>query len=137
MSDEQKRLSAEDAVAAIQQALAMSHSPHRITIRISNPGGLTAHQTVDATAIYRGFDWQAGQLVVEPSRPLTWLTPEDVEAIRESAKKGQSWHAYQREKHHCERLSEALGVKVTTILGALREIKNLREAVTRDSPPPP
>jgi hypothetical protein len=128
VNEERKTLKAEDALAAIQRQIAMSHRDHRLTIRISNPGGLTAHQTVDAAAIHGGFDWEAGQLVIEPAKPLTWLTPEDVAAIHESMKKGQSWHAYQREKHHCERLSEALGVKVTTILGALREIEKLRKS---------
>jgi hypothetical protein len=132
--NEQKHLSAEDAVAAIQRAQSLSHRGYRLTVRVSNPGGLTAHQTVNATAIHAGFDWQAGQMVIETEQPLTWLTPEQVEAIHKSAKEGQSWHAYQREKNHCERLSEALGVKVTSILGALAEIEKLRESAPHSNP---
>jgi hypothetical protein len=73
---------------------------YRFTIRISNPGGLTAHQTIDASGMYFGFDWENGQMVIEPSIPLTTLTPEQLVQLGESARKGQSWHAYEVDKKH-------------------------------------
>jgi hypothetical protein len=78
----------------------------RLTIGIQNPGGLTAHQTVDVEAIHMGFDWTAGQAIIQPARPLTWLTPEQVEDITKSVRAGGSWHAYEREKKLRARIAE-------------------------------
>lgn len=86
-------------------ALLNLHLPHnaenaRITIRIQNPGGLTAHQTVDAVRAGFGIDWEARQLVIMPRQMLTTLTPEQLEELAASARAGQSWHAYQAHKKH-------------------------------------
>jgi hypothetical protein len=70
----------------------------RLTVSVRNVGGLTAHQTVEVKSIGAGFDWTAGQVLIEPARPLTWLTPEQVEDITKSVRAGGSWHAYEREK---------------------------------------
>jgi hypothetical protein len=79
--------------------------PFRLAIRISNPGGLTAHQTVEVSQVCVGFDWEAGKLIFEPAQPLTPLTAEQVEAISQSVRQGQSWHAYEREKALRERIA--------------------------------
>ena len=70
----------------------------RITIRIKNPGGLCNSQTVDAVGANFGFDWEHGQLIIEPAVPLTKLTQEQLADITESVRKGQSWHSYQDHK---------------------------------------
>lgn len=70
----------------------------RLTIRKNNPGGLVAHQTTEVTGIYEGFDWESGQMIIEPARPLTELSPEQVDAIAKSVREGSSWHAVEREK---------------------------------------
>ena len=93
------RLSAEDAIAYIERQQKMhSHRDWRLTIAISNPGGLTAHQTVEVKAIEAGFDWTAGQLILRPAAPLSRLTAEQVADVTKSVRAGSSWHAYEREK---------------------------------------
>jgi hypothetical protein len=77
-----------------------------LVVRKTNPGGLTAHQTTEVKAIYAGFDWEAGKVVIEPARPLTELSPEQVEAIQKSVRAGGSWHAYEREKKLRARIAE-------------------------------
>lgn len=76
----------------------------RLTVRIANPGGLSAHQTVDVTALYAGFDWEKGRVVLETAQPLTVLSREQLEELRQSARKGLSWHAYRRERVREERV---------------------------------
>jgi len=78
----------------------------RLTIRKHNPGGLTAHQTTEVQGIYAGFDWQAGQVVIEPAKPLTELSPEQVSAIEKSVRAGGSWHAYEAQKKLRARIKE-------------------------------
>lgn len=94
-----KRLSLTEAMALMTRFQERdAHRAMRLTVRINNPGGLIPHQTVDVQQIYAGFDWLAGQLILEPAQPLTPLTAEQVEAIHQSVRESQSWHAYQREK---------------------------------------
>lgn len=101
------RVSLEQAVEFLQRAQAAQGSrDFRLTVRKHNPGGLTAHQTTDVQAMYVGFDWQAGQIILEPARPLTELTAEQVEAIVQSVRDGNSWHAYQRDKRLRDEISE-------------------------------
>lgn len=94
------------AIEHLQRIQAMDGSrPWRLVVRSkTNPGGLTAHQTTEVQAIHAGIDWQAGQVIIEPAKPLTELTLERVEAIQQSARQGASWHAYQREKRLRERI---------------------------------
>ena len=102
-----KRVSAVDALAVIQRAQKLHPGQEwRLTVAISNPGGLSAHQTVEVEAMYSGFDWTAGQIIVQPSLPLSMLTPEQVAAVVESVRKGSSWHAYQRDRKSHARIKE-------------------------------
>lgn len=118
--------------AAIEQLERIAARPPRpamrLVVRISNPGGLSGHQTVDATAIHAGFDWEAGRVVIETAKPLCAVTQEDLQAIRKSVAAGQSWHAYQVEKRRLEQLATALGVPVTSFEAAMAEIAKLRGA---------
>ena len=78
----------------------------RLTIRKSNPGGLSGHQTTDVVSLHRGIDWEGGQVIITPAAPLTELTQEQVDAIMTSVRKGGSWHAYQREEKLRARIKE-------------------------------
>lgn len=105
---EAKRFSADAAVAYIERMQKLHSSREwRLTVAICNPGGLTAHQTVEIETIEQGFDWTAGQLIVKPSLPLSMLTPEQVADITKSVRAGGSWHAYEREKKHRAELKAA------------------------------
>lgn len=83
---------------------------HEVRIVVHAPGSLGGTPSVGLSArgIQVGFDWDNGKLLLNPEFPLTRLTPEDVAAIHESVKKGQSWHAYQAHKKTTEKHSEQL-----------------------------
>jgi hypothetical protein len=81
--------------------------PMRLTIRKHNPGGMSGHGTTEVESIAAGFDWTAGQVIVYPAKPLTELTPEQVEAIEKSVRAGSSWHAYEAQKKLRERALKA------------------------------
>lgn len=78
-----------------------------IKIIIHSPGSIGATPSVEVEAIHPGFDWDAGQVMIYPAQPLTTLTPEQVNDITESVRKGQSWHAYQTYKKHKVQLENA------------------------------
>ena len=104
--DTQTEVSVEQAIALLQRSHDLLRRPLRLTIRKCNPGGLTAHQTVDVKGIHPGIDWEGSQVVIEPVRPLTELTPEQVEAVMQSVRMGSSWHAYEREKKYRAKFKE-------------------------------
>lgn len=107
MSTENTQYSLEAAIETLQRI--KEHScgrPWQIVVRTHNPGALSGGQTSDVQGIYAGFDWEAGQVIVTPVKPLTELTPEQVQAITKSVREGQSWHAYQAQKKLRERIDE-------------------------------
>ncbi|WP_137887559.1 hypothetical protein [Pseudomonas sp. 2FE] len=75
-----------------------SRRPMKLVIPILKPGMIGGTPCVEVKYINPGFDWDQGKLMLVADQPLTTLSPEDVEAIRFSASKGQSWHAEQRNK---------------------------------------
>ena len=101
------RLSLETAIEQLQR-IENEHSyrPWRLVIRKTNPGGMSGHQTTEVQGIYVGFDHEAGRVVIQPAKPLTELSPEQVEAIQKSVREGGSWHAEQRENKLRERIAE-------------------------------
>ncbi len=76
-------------------------------IIIHSPGSIGATPSVEVESIQVGFDWDAGQVLIYPSQPLTTLTPEQVADITASARKGQSWHAFEAYKKHKAQLDNA------------------------------
>jgi D-serine deaminase-like pyridoxal phosphate-dependent protein len=118
------------AIEQLAQIKAQANRPMRVVIRRNNPGGMSGHQTTEVGGIHAGFDWEAGRVILEPVKPMTELTPEDVAAIRKSVAQGQSWHAYQLDNRRLAQLSEALGVQVTTFADAVECIKQLRASAT-------
>lgn len=101
MSETEKKWTLGDLLALYMPARA---EDKRLSVRIQNPGGLTAHQTVGVSHAGFGIDWQGNELVLTPDTPLTTLSPSDLEDLRKSAKEGQSWHAYQAYKEQHERI---------------------------------
>jgi hypothetical protein len=101
-----KRTSLSEALLALQRIESLgSGRDWRLAVRISNPGGFTSNQTVEVDGLHAGFDWEAGQVIIEPARPLTILTQEQLADITKSVRAGGSWHAFQREKKNMERIA--------------------------------
>uniref|UniRef100_A0AAU6W2I7 Uncharacterized protein n=1 Tax=Pseudomonas phage Touem01 TaxID=3138548 RepID=A0AAU6W2I7_9VIRU len=81
--------------------------PMKLVVVVHSPGLIGGTPCVEIEHIAAGFDWDSGKLMFTPATPLTKLSPEDVEAIRESVAKGQSWHAYEAHKAMCAKLKAA------------------------------
>lgn len=93
----------------VNRILSNNHSHRRdmdVTIVVHSPGRIGSTPSVEVQSIQAGFDWDAGQVMIFPSQPLTTLTPEQVADITDSVRKGQSWHAYQEYKKHKEQLEK-------------------------------
>lgn len=97
-----------------------------LRIIVHRPGSIGPLPTVGVEQAGRGIDWDKGNFLLYPEVPLTALSPEDVEAIRESVKKGQSWHAYQSYKKQADRIA-ALEAEVATLTAALASRPQLKE----------
>ena len=69
-----------------------------LAVEVFSPGSIGGTPRAYIVGMQAGFDWDNGVVLLKPSSPLTALTPEQVEAIMESAREGQSWHAYQAQK---------------------------------------
>ncbi|AXH72341.1 MAG: pmgU domain protein [Caudoviricetes sp.] len=87
-------------------AISERDADNEVRVVVHAPGSLGGTPSVGLSerGIQVGFDWDNGKLLLNPEVPLTRLTPEDVAAIHESVKEGQSWHAYEahrvaRENH--------------------------------------
>lgn len=84
-----------------------AHRPTKLVIVIQRPGSLGGTPCVELESVHEGFDWDNGKLMFYPAQPLTALTPEQLEEIRESVKNGQSWHAneaYRKVREKCDAL---------------------------------
>lgn len=114
-----------------------------ITISIHSPGSIGASPSVAVEAIHPGFDWDAGQVMIYPAQPLTTLTPEQVNDITESVRKGQSSHAYEAYKKHKAQLENAAleHAKVAgqrdELLAALEEMTDIVSKHTYPQPDKP
>lgn len=64
-------------------------------VKVLAPGLVGGTPCVEVTGLNAGFDWDKGKLILDTKTPLTRLSSEDVSAIHNSARQGQSWHAYQ------------------------------------------
>lgn len=100
-----------------------------IKIIIHSPGSIGATPSVEVEAIHPGFDWDAGQVMIYPAQPLTTLTPEQVNDITESVRKGQSWHAYEAYKKHKAKLENA-AIEYAKVAGQRDELLAALEALS-------
>lgn len=103
---ESKTLTVDEAIKLLGRFQAANRNRAlRLVVRRENPGALSGQQTTDVSALAMGIDWEAGTVIVEPAKPLTELSPEDLQAIRKSVAKGTSWHTYQQTKKLHERIA--------------------------------
>ncbi len=77
-----------------------------LSVEVYAPGTVGGSPTVPVISVDLGFDWSDGKLIIRPEKQLTQLSPEQVDAILESVRKGNSWHAYERHKQHKAREKE-------------------------------
>lgn len=73
-------------------------------IVVQSQGSVGSTPSVAVSSVQAGFDWDNGKFLIYPEQALTTLTPDDVAAIRDSVRKGGSWHAYQQYKKQAERI---------------------------------
>ena len=71
-----------------------------VGIPVVNPNAtIGPSPTVRVACVSRGNDWDDGTLFIQPDRPLTTLSPADLEEIHQLRREGQSWamhKAYER-----------------------------------------
>ena len=80
-----------------------SHAPElEVRIVIQSQGSVGATPSMAVRDVVAGFDWDNGKLLIYPEQALTALTPDDIAAIRDSVRKGGSWHTYQQYKKQAE-----------------------------------
>jgi hypothetical protein len=85
-----------------------------LVIEVYNPGSIGGTPCTKVAAIVQGNDWDGGKIILSPEQKLTSLTAEQVEAIMESARQGQSWHAYQSYKKQQDKI-KALEAEVAAL----------------------
>lgn len=108
----------EKAVAALTGVSARQGGRNwKLFVKVLNPGAIGGTPCVAVTQLNFGIDWDNGKVLIETDSPLTVLSPEDVEAVRESVKRGQSWHAYQAYKRQADRI-KALEAEVAALKAA-------------------
>lgn len=111
------------AIQHLQQAAEQGKGRHlKLCIPVFRPGWLGGTPCVEVKDIQLGFDWDASKVMLVTEEQLTTLSPEDVAAIHESVRKGQSWHAYQAYKEMAGKLkaAEARADALQAELDALR-----------------
>lgn len=85
-------------------------------------------KTVAIKDVQAGFDWEHGKILLMPQDTLTALSVEDVSAIVESKKNGQSWHSYQQHKKH-EDVKRQLEKRVLDLESALAATRTAAETL--------
>ena len=119
----------------VNRILSNKHSQRRdmdVTIVVHSPCRIGSTPSVEVQSIQAGFDWDAGQVMIFPAQPLTALTPEQVDDITESVRKGQSWHAYQEYKNHKEQL-EKLSIELDAAKQRVAELEVSRAALAAEN----
>jgi len=89
-----------DFLQELQRVARGRHAEDRLMIKVFAPGNLGGIPCVEVAQVEAGVDWNNGQIIITPAKPLTRLTAENVDEITISVKGGQSWHAYQQYKAH-------------------------------------
>jgi hypothetical protein len=105
-----------------------SRGSRELKIVVHSPGGLGATPGVPVAAFNAGIDWDQGSILVTPALPLSALTPETVQAISESARRGQSWHTYESQRVLRDQMANERG-RLATLRALLVEVS---AAFTRD-----
>lgn len=69
-----------------------------VAVIVERPGSIGPTPATPVVSASADFDWDNGSFLIKTSDPLTLLSPKDVEDIRQSVRKGGSWHAFQAHK---------------------------------------
>jgi hypothetical protein len=77
---------------------------NQLVIAVNCPNAVGGTPFVSIERMQCGIDWDQGRLYAYPSQMLTRLSPADVQAIRDSAAKAQSWHAFQQHKKQADQI---------------------------------
>lgn len=89
-------------------------------VLVNQPGSMGGSPAVGIVSLDLGFDWNAGRILLRPAQELSVLSQEDIAAIRESVKKGSSWHAYQQYQQQ-EAEKDALREEIAQLQARLAE----------------
>ncbi|WP_296277315.1 hypothetical protein [Pseudomonas sp. UBA7530] len=122
-------LTVEDALHLLTEHIngpRMAVAPLSLAVRVFRPGSIGGTPVSRIVSMQAGFDWDSRLMLLTPEHPLTTLSSDDVAAIRTSASKGQSWHAYQAYKKNAEKIKK-LELKVVALTG---ERAHLLDAVS-------
>ena len=84
------------------------HAPEAqaVLVVLQGQGAIGATPGVAIASVESGFDWDNGRVLLRTERPLTDLTPEQVQDIAASVRKGGSWHAFQAHKKQAEEIAD-------------------------------
>ncbi|EAB4417338.1 hypothetical protein D7B12_18070 [Salmonella enterica] len=93
------------ADTVLRMAQTRSARLDRVVIPVERPqASIGATPSVAVASVAAGFDWDSGTLFIYPQQPLTALSPDELEEIRQCRKEGQSWAVYKaRERWDTEK----------------------------------
>lgn len=98
-----------EALQHLERALRFAGSRRdklELAVAVWAPGTLGGSPRVGVTSLEVGFDWDAGYVLVRTERELCALGADERDAIVQSVRQGQSWHAYQAQKKLRARIAE-------------------------------
>ena len=99
-------ITVEQASAILARVAGYRRDQTTLQVEVFNPGSIGGTPRVPIVAMQSGFDWDNGAMLLKPMRHLTTLNPDQIAAIEDSARKGQSWHAYEAQKKLHKRIRE-------------------------------
>ena len=78
-----------------------------VVIPVTDQGSLGPASAVPVTSVAGGIDWDKGRVFLRPQQSLSRLSEEDVQAIHQSLRRGQSWHESQAYRAMTEKVLAA------------------------------
>lgn len=84
-----------DTLSRITERMGSRLDDVNVVIEVHNPGSIGGTPAVALSGLNLGIDWDNNKLILHTKEALTTLTDEEREAVVQSVRKGQSWHAYQ------------------------------------------
>jgi RPA family protein len=109
-----KPITVADALRVLNFVQEYRRDQTTLQVEVFRPGSVGGTPRVQIIGMQAGFDWDNGAMLLKPECQLTTLTPEEVAAIHESVRKGQSWHAFQQYKKQSERI-KALEAEIAAL----------------------
>lgn len=102
-----KLANAIQCLSIISATAGLRRDEMRLEIVVDSPGAIGGTPTTAVESVLAGIDWDRKKVLIRPEKPLSPLTTAERQAIVESARKGQSWHAYQAQKKLALRAARA------------------------------